>query len=259
MNKFVKEKYHYTYRIIHLISKKEYIGVRTCSINPEEDLGIKYFSSSTNKEFMLEQKECPENFEYKIISLHPTRSSALQEEIDLHAFFNVGINEKYYNKSKAVSTGFCMCGIKMSEQTKEKIKRTKNTIQENGKTIAQNSADLMSANRMTKIESNGLSAAKNIGRKSGDTQIKNGSQKGQNNARARKILILNENNDIMFESYGNLAQICKENNLPYGEILVSLLNNRKMYQTDKIITRITNNGNIKFKNWIAIYKDQYEI
>lgn len=113
-------KYHYTYRIINIISKKEYIGVRTANILPELDLGIKYFSSSSDKEFISEQMECS-YFEYKVISIHPTRTSAVKEEIALHTFFDIAKNEMYYNKAKQTSSGFDMSGVKMKEEQKLKI------------------------------------------------------------------------------------------------------------------------------------------
>ncbi len=103
---------HYTYRILHIITKREYIGARTSNIPPIDVLGIKYFSSSSDKEFMLDQKTNPKNYKYIIISIHPTRTSAIQEEIQLHQFFDVGINEDYYNKTKQTSTGFDTTGNK---------------------------------------------------------------------------------------------------------------------------------------------------
>ena len=47
---------HYVYRITNIILKKYYYGVRSCRIEPKKDLGHKYFSSSTDKLFIQDQK-----------------------------------------------------------------------------------------------------------------------------------------------------------------------------------------------------------
>lgn len=115
-------KFHYVYRITNLVKNKHYYGVRSTKIVPENDLGIKYFSSSKDDSFIKEQKQSPENFKYKIVSRHISRKEALNKEIKLHSFFNVGINESFYNKSKQTSTGFDRSGIKYSHSEETKIK-----------------------------------------------------------------------------------------------------------------------------------------
>ena len=66
-------QYHYTYRITNILLKLHYYGVRTSKdILPKKDLGIKYFSSSTNKEFIKDQKSNPQNYKYKIIRIYST-------------------------------------------------------------------------------------------------------------------------------------------------------------------------------------------
>ena len=64
-----KQKYHYVYRITNTVENKHYYGVRSSKIIPKDDLGKKYFSSSTDKNFMREQKEHPENFKFIILNL----------------------------------------------------------------------------------------------------------------------------------------------------------------------------------------------
>ena len=112
---------HYTYEIINIINGKRYIGSRTCSGNPEDDLGIKYFSSSKDKDFIKEQKEHPWRFRYKITGIYPTRKSAIQEEINLHEFFDVGINPEFYNKAKQTSIGFDRSGCKHNKASRIKM------------------------------------------------------------------------------------------------------------------------------------------
>ena len=90
--------YHYNYRITNKILKKHYYGTRSSKIPPQLDLGIKYFSSSTNKEFTNDQRKNPNNYKYKIIKIHHTRKDAIEYEILLHKKFKVNINENFYNK-----------------------------------------------------------------------------------------------------------------------------------------------------------------
>ncbi len=125
--------YNYTYCIINKENNKHYIGVRTSYIPPLHDLGVSYFSSSTNKEFIKDQEINSQNYEYKIIGIFPTRELAILNEIELHEAYNVGKNQTFYNKTKQTSTGFNTTGVKLSEIHKRKIsplgrKHTKETI-----------------------------------------------------------------------------------------------------------------------------------
>jgi hypothetical protein len=70
---------HYTYRISNIKLNKHYYGTRTSKINPIFDLGIKYFSSSADKEFMKDQKENHHNYKYKIIKISKTRKEAIKK------------------------------------------------------------------------------------------------------------------------------------------------------------------------------------
>ena len=118
-------KYHYTYRITNKVEQKHYYGARTSIIHPSEDLGIKYFSSSSNKEFLIGQKDNPDNFKYKVIKIFETREAALSLEVKLHAKFNVGVNESFYNKAKQTTTRFDTAGthVIFSKEHKEKLSK----------------------------------------------------------------------------------------------------------------------------------------
>lgn len=108
-------KYHYVYRITNTKEQKHYYGVRSSKIEPKLDLGIKYFSSSRDKEFMNEQKENKSIFKYKVIKIFETRKEAVKLEIKLHSKFDVGLNESFYNKAKQTSTGFDTSGISVNK------------------------------------------------------------------------------------------------------------------------------------------------
>ena len=103
--------YHYLYRITNLVEQKHYYGIRTSrNILPHQDLGVKYFSSSLDKEFIKDQKEHPENYRYKVIIVADSRKRVVELEIKIHNKFNVGVNPKFYNKTIQTSSGFDVSG-----------------------------------------------------------------------------------------------------------------------------------------------------
>lgn len=114
--------YHYVYRITNIKYNKHYYGTRTSKTDPKIDLGEKYFSSSTNKDFIKDQQENTQDYKYKIIQKFRNREEALKLEIKLHNKFDVGINEVFYNKAKQTSVGFDTTGIRQTEETKQKKK-----------------------------------------------------------------------------------------------------------------------------------------
>ena len=66
--------YYYVYRITNIVNNTHYYGRRFSKILPKLDLGIKYFSSSSVKEFILDQKQNRHNYKYKIIVITKTKS-----------------------------------------------------------------------------------------------------------------------------------------------------------------------------------------
>ena len=118
-------KYHYTYRITNKILKKHYYGVRTSKDKPELDLGIKYFSSSSDSDFIKDQNCNIQNYRYKILKVFKNRSDAGVMEIKLHEKFNVSANESFYNKCNSTSQMFTIEGLKHSDKTKSKMRNSK--------------------------------------------------------------------------------------------------------------------------------------
>ena len=103
-----KTIYAYVYRITNIIENKHYYGKRVTKKHPSLDLGKKYFSSSTNDDFMLDQKSHPENYIYKVIVIAKSKYRAAQLEVKLHKKFNVASNPNFYNKCNARMNGFGM-------------------------------------------------------------------------------------------------------------------------------------------------------
>jgi len=114
-------KFHYVYRITNFIDNKHYYGARSTNMNPIEELGISYFSSSLDGYFKEDQLLNTNNYKYKIIRIFENREDAISFEIYLHNKFNVAINPNFYNNAKQTSTGFDRLGKLHTNETKNKI------------------------------------------------------------------------------------------------------------------------------------------
>jgi hypothetical protein len=114
-------QYHYVYRVTSLIENKHYYGLRTSTVEPALDLGIKYFTSSTDLEFKNDLKQNTFNYRLKIISTFKNRNEAILFEIKLHNRFNVKNHPSFYNRSNQSAKGFDRSGILTSKDTKKLI------------------------------------------------------------------------------------------------------------------------------------------
>ena len=103
---YYMKKYHYVYSIVNKENGMSYIGVRSSDVKPHQDLGINYFSSSSDSNFINEQLQNRDRFEYVVIKVFDNREDALGLEIELHKKYEVGKNELFYNKSRQTSTKF---------------------------------------------------------------------------------------------------------------------------------------------------------
>lgn len=119
----MNKKYHYVYRITNTKLNKHYYGTRSSRIEPSKDIGIKYFSSSSDHTFRDDQKNNPQDYKYVIVSEFDSREEALELEATLHDKFDVGANESFYNKAKQNSKGFhCdRTGAIISDETRKKL------------------------------------------------------------------------------------------------------------------------------------------
>jgi hypothetical protein len=117
--------YHYTYKIINNCNDKYYIGVRTCrGVLPKNDIGFLYFSSSSDKDFLLEQKDFPDRFDYIILEEFLTREEACKSEIELHKKLNVAFDKNSYNRYNASSPSFDRSGLFFTEEHRKKISQS---------------------------------------------------------------------------------------------------------------------------------------
>jgi len=267
-------KKFYVYRITNIKENKHYYGSRSTNINPINDLGIKYFSSSTDKNFINEQKLHNDRFIYKIIKIFDIHNSALELEIRLHNIFQVHTNPKFYNKAKQTSTAFVssFAGHTHTEEHKAKM-----SLLNKGKELSKECKEKISKSKLEGFASGKIKKPKGklngmYGKKHSKTSKKLMSIAGENkiisdktrklhsnnwlgtkNPNALKILIYNNEDQLMFTCLGNFSEICYDNNLPYRNLLESYQNNsKKIYMNKASTSQLKNKKMLIYIGWYAI-------
>lgn len=105
----------FVYRITNKRLNKHYYGSRHAKHATPESLGTTYFSSSKTTDFIEDQKKNPQDYKYKIIKIFKTKNEAIRHESMLHAKFNVGSSDKFYNGSEQTETSVKFFGEKTCE------------------------------------------------------------------------------------------------------------------------------------------------
>ena len=255
-------KYHYVYRITNTKENKHYYGVRSSKVEPKLDLGIKYFSSSTDKDFIKEQKENKSTFKYKIIKQFNSREEAINLEIILHNKFDVGVNSNFYNKCKQTSKGFDTTGSTrtLSQETKEKMRLTKSTNNPfKGKNHTEETKILLSLQRKGKPQRGGVKfhteeTKQKIKANGRDVNGSNNPCYGrrENNPNAKTIHIFDSNDIIRYVCTGNFKITCEQNKLPGGPLKSSYQTGGTPIMMSKIAqTRAVKNKNDIYIGWYA--------
>lgn len=93
----------YVYAVHDLEVDRFYIGSRKSSTD-DSDLGVRYFTSSTNRDFVKRFKANPHAFAFKC-GFYESRSEAVKEERRLHIQFLVNANPMFHNK---ILAGSCL-------------------------------------------------------------------------------------------------------------------------------------------------------
>ncbi len=101
-----KYKHNYVYLIQNKTSLMLYSGLRSCNIEPLDDIGHEYFTSSKYTHF----KDNPENWNVWIIKDFDKRSDAACLESSLHKQHNVKNNELFYNRCNSNIYGYDTSG-----------------------------------------------------------------------------------------------------------------------------------------------------
>lgn len=272
---------HYVYRITNLTTSKYYYGSRVTKLDPSLDLGTKYFSSSSDKIFVLEQKSKPYNFKYKIIKIFDNSGDTIIYESFLHQKLSVSSNINFYNKSNQRPFGFSLTnnpiviaaiyktrttadenGLTSYDKAGPIISLTLNQIQESGKTRAKEIGEKGSITRKL-IQENGLSInqeniikqkkTKNIIQSNGKTNAENGASKA-----AKTMKKLDENGLSIYNKTG-INQRGKNHNLFKGYYVINGLQFETIKEAEKVFVLLSS-GSIsrycKFNDMI-ISKSSY--
>ena len=195
------KKYNYTYRITNKIEGKHYYGKRSTDTIPSQHLGVKYFSSSKDVEFIKDQKNNPQNYKYKIIKMHDSAKAAIEHEIVLHNKFNVGKNTKFYNRCKQSAKGFDTTGIKFSEARIQKCRESRKGFKHTEE----------SKEKCRQVK---LGNTWNIGRKHTKEAIelmKKNTKKGVNSPNAVLVDVYKYGTDQIVATKVSLSEWCKDN------------------------------------------------
>jgi len=295
MKPIITYKYHYVYRITNTVTEMYYYGDRSCNCYPSEDIGFKYFSTFSNKFFKIDQQNNPQDYKYKIIKIFETcRKDAKQLEVDLHKKFDVKNHPKFINRANQTSSKFDsshMVGPKNhfygkthSSKTKDMLsqqRKGKNLGKENhfyGKKHSNKTLDKLSKLQMNKVsvqDKNGkrftvdkndkrilcgeLITINKLNSQSKEVRIKmsknHADVSGANNPRAKKVEIYDSNDNLIYECYGDMKELCVKNNLPYNQLLVTknkTLSVAFESMTPQTKSKHINNGYYpKFKGWYA--------
>lgn len=251
------EKYHYVYRITNIRENKHYYGVRGSVLEPKLDLGVKYFSSSTDKSFINEQKENKSIFKYKIIKQFNSREEAVDLEIKLHTKFDVGVNKSFYNKSKQTSKGWDVSGKKFTNP-KKGFKMMNNGIdfrfihpleiqyykdlgyKLGGRALSEEHRLLLCERVVTD----------NTKRKMSENHA---DMNGSSNTNAKMIKVYDSDGILVFTSHGSFYKDCLLLNLPTYALVRSYKNNGdRIGITNYSLGNLKKNNHQKYIGWYAI-------
>jgi len=254
---------HSVYRITHKIKLEHYYG----SKSNNRVLGESYKSSSSDTEFINEQKTHPELFKYKIIKTYNNTADKIIHEAYLHQRFNVKSHNKFYNGANQTPFGFDTTGIGFphSESTKLKISESRKGVS------SWNKGKSWDIETKLKIGLGG------IGRKIVHTnktkqQISKTKKKQLSDPSYKEIVLkkrkytfeANASNNYrhigIFSPDGQLQHYCNENfneflsNHDLPRVFIdSLRKGITLYDnpSSHVLKRLQNNGNEKFIGWWA--------
>ena len=220
--KYVDGKYYYVYRITNKSTKRHYYGSRVCSRNPKEDLGVTYFSSSYDKEFIAEQKMNAENFKYKVVKVCLNNVDKQLFESYLHNKFDVGANTSFYNMVKQTVEGFdCTghkfnLGKKLTEETKAKLRVTSSNRIVSESTKESQRLVALSRTKEENLLRGVAHKGKKISEHTRELLYKNNT--GAGNPSAKTITVFDSKDSVVLISKGTFKKDCEDNKLPWASL-----------------------------------------
>jgi hypothetical protein len=221
------KKYYYVYKITNNPLNKHYIGYTSCDYLPTNHIGFKYFSSSKDTQFKVDQKQNPQNYKYEVIETFKTRKEAIKLEIELHKKYNVALNPLFYNLSEQRSIGFYFDrtgennGMYAKHHTKESKKKISGENNGMYGKIPWNKGKKYIVESMS--GENNPMYGKIPWNKGKKYTVE--SMSGENSPSPKKINIFDNKDKLMYYSHGNFKKICTMNNLPFAALKISYQKN----------------------------------
>lgn len=242
---------HSVYRITHIINLEHYYG----SKSNNKILGEGYKSTSSDLDFMNEQKNHPQNFKYKIIKTYDNSADKMIHEAYLHQKFDVKLNESFYNKANQTPFGFDTTGIssviseKQRKQMSERMLGTTMTEEIKNK-ISKSVTGFKHTDEAKKKISE---ASKNM---SEETRLKIGSyHAGEKCHTALKIEIYDQFDNLVITTNGDFENVCERLKLPKKALKISYSSGGEgIYQKAKggNAVKLIRQDLFKFKGWRAV-------
>lgn len=287
----IDDRYYYVYRITNIHKHKFYYGSRVSLISPNLDLGIKYFSSSSDKIFINEQKETPQNYNYKIVKVFDNNADKMLFESYLHMKFDVKNNSFFYNRTNQMMNGFDSTGrVSCIDESgnsqyvlKEEFDRRPDLHNSQKGKVFSSQKRIEMSNRMKKVWLSRTDEYRRyIGKKASanraprttehklnlkkalqSSEVKEKISRlnsGINNGNAKIYYIYDNLGILKHTIYGGFSKYCKTHKLPFDCLHTSYRNNgAPIYQnlSKAPLQRIKNNGNIQYIGWRCVCSNKH--
>ena len=257
--------YHYVYRITNIKEKMYYYGVHSCNCLPKEDIGVKYYSSSSIDWFIQDQKINKQDYKYKIVKLFPTRDEANKYESMLLYKFKVTKNDKFYNKAIYCNNtlyGDCANMITVYDLSLEKYVRVNVKIYRDNDNLKhiwelpENKDNVTCFDKNTNIHTT-------VSKFEFDSNpdlvgVNYGKVSGSNNPNANIINIFNHKHELIYTFNGNYNK-SSNINIPYPAFSLSYKNNGQPLGLSKQSrTELRKNCFQTFIGWYALMNNEQQ-
>lgn len=273
--------YYYVYRITNILERKHYYGSSRSTILPSKHLGVRYFSSSVDNDFILDQKANPNNYKYKVVKIFNSREEAFIFEAKIHEKFDVRHNSNFYNRCNQTinCTNFNkMIVIDKNTGISKRISKEEYLKSDNYIPIAKNKTPVFnkilnkyhivdsedyhnydylthpSKDRISvydKIDdvTKSISKEEYINNKERYQGVNKGKINGKNNPNKKIIKIFDSVGVLQFYCEGNFKEVCLLNDLPLAILQKSAYNNGEPIYSKR---KCTIPSREKYNGWYAI-------
>lgn len=256
----IEGKNFYVYRITNKVTGMHYYGSRVSCDAPKQDLGIKYYSSSYNKEFILDQRNNKPNYKYKVVRVCKTNVDKQLFESYLHLKFNVKSNSKFYNQVNQTTTGFDCTGHSyntgrlLSEEHKRKCSEALK-----GRVVSDETKHKQRVAALNRTEAqNKLRGVKHIGKIVTETtrQLQSINNTGASNPSSKVITIYDNLNNVIHICDGTFKQVCNDNKYPWATLRQAKNGNRLYTSKNGAVSKNILESNVAFIGWYIKIEDK---